>query len=655
MKKVLLLGIALLTAYGIKATPTITTSGNTLVITVNANGDLASSNFTSEQLKSTNVKIVTASGVKLSKTDFEAFFGGQYATPPFSMLTDLDLSLADLADDNVIANLGSKNPSDLNNGNLLGTLVLPECLRSTTFTFDNNCKWTTIIFPDATQDANKGTTVIKKNAFSGDTWLKKLVIGTSVNSIQAQAFGGCTNLTEVDYLYGVEHVSSQAFTGCTGLTTVILPESLTEIGEGAFGGCTNLATLRLPNSLKTIKTQAFDGTAISVVVIPASVENIGYGAFGGDNSRLTDVYVLGTQTKAVNQAFQPTGITYGYSYSGDGKGERVSLSDFTTNTGRYTILHYPKEAYETYVNEYTRLIGTSKYPNSDPYYEWNNKWVVDADGNKYPVQDYGYFDNKGGDYAGWWNFMLTSQIKGTYKDERLVESKWYSVCFPFSMTKEAIANAFGSDTDVREFTGVSIKAAEDGGKNIVLQFQTSVTEMKAHHPYMIHPGAHRGSYNMIMDVVEDTDTDHDNFAAKLKREAKSYTVDGVTYTFIGSHVEGAKVPMYSYYYYSGNDAKWANGFYKAMRSDAVFTPHTAVVALDKDNGVSGSAKRAVFSLDEETTGIDGITAQTDNKVKRADGVNVYDIYGRLVRRGSESLEGLPAGVYIVNGKKYMVR
>lgn len=654
MKKVLLLGIALLAAYGIKATPTITTSGNTLVITVNANGDLASSNFTSEQLKSTNVKIVTASGVKLSKTDFEAFFGSNWTTPPFSMITDLDLSLADLADDNVIANLGMNSPK-LNNEKALGTLILPECLTSTTFSFnDNKSKWTTVIFPDATNAAYKETTAIVASTFSGDTWLRKLVVGTSVKSIGSYSFVNCTNLTEVDYLYGVEHVSSQAFTGCTGLTTVILPESLTEIGEGAFGGCTNLATLRLPNSLKTIKAQAFDGTALSVVVIPASVENIGYGAFGGNNSRLTDVYVLGTQTKAVNQAFQPTGITYGYRYSGKGEGETVSLSAFTTTTGRYTVLHYPKEAYETYVNKFTRVLGTSDYASSG-YSQYYNKWVVDADGNKFPVQNYGLFDGTGGDYAGWWNFMLTSQIKGTYKDERLVESKWYSVCFPFSMTKEAIANAFGSDTDVREFTGVDIKTAGDGGKNIVLQFQTSVTEMKAHHPYMIHPGAHRGSYNMIMDVVEDTDTDHDNFAAKLKREAKSYTVDGVTYTFIGSHVEGAKVPMYSYYYYSGNDAKWANGFYKAMRSDAVFTPHTAVVALDKDNGVSGSAKRAVFSLDGETTGIDGITAQTDNKVKRADGVNVYDIYGRLVRRGSESLEGLPAGVYIVNGKKYMVR
>lgn len=655
MKKLLLLGIALLAAYGVKGTPTITNSGNTLVITVNAHGDLASSNFTQEQLKSTNVKIVTADGVKLSKTDFEAFFGGSYPTPPFSMITDLDMGQAELESDDVIVTLGHNSPK-LNDGKELGTLVLPECLQSTAFSFnDNKSKWTTIIFPDAKKDANKGTTVISQGACSGDTWLKKLIIGTSVNSIQAQAFVNCSNLAEIDYLYGVEHVSSQAFTKCTGLTTIILPESLTEIGEGAFQECSNLATLRLPNSLKTIGKQAFDRTAISVVVIPASVQNIEYGAFGGSNSKLTDVYVLGTQTKAVNQAFQPTDITYGYSYSGVGKGETVSLSDFTTKTGRYTILHYPKEAYETYVNEYTRLIGTSKYPNSAPYYEWDNKWVVDADGNKYPVQDYGYFDNKGGDYAGWWNFMLTSQIKGTYKDERLVESKWYSVCFPFSMTKEAIANAFGSDTDVREFTGVDIKEAGDGNKNIVLKFQAPVTEMKAHHPYMIHPGSHRGSYNMIVDVEVDTDTDGDNFAAKLKNEAVSYTADGVTYTFIGSHAEGAKVPMYSYYYYSGNDAKWANGFYKAMRSDAVFTPHTAVVALDKDNGVSSSAKRVVFSLDTEATGIDEIAAQADANVKRAGSGNVYNVYGRLVRRGSESLEGLPAGVYIVNGKKYMVR
>lgn len=36
------------------------------------------------------------------------------------------------------------------------------------------------------------------------------------------------------------------------------------------------------------------------------------------------------------------------------------------------------------------------------------------------------------------------------------------------------------------------------------------------------------------------------------------------------------------------------------------------------------------------------------------GGDVYSIDGRLVRKGATSLEGLPKGVYIMNGKKYVV-
>jgi hypothetical protein len=34
---------------------------------------------------------------------------------------------------------------------------------------------------------------------------------------------------------------------------------------------------------------------------------------------------------------------------------------------------------------------------------------------------------------------------------------------------------------------------------------------------------------------------------------------------------------------------------------------------------------------------------------------VFNIQGQLVRTGSTSLEGLDKGIYIVNGKKYVVR
>ena len=34
---------------------------------------------------------------------------------------------------------------------------------------------------------------------------------------------------------------------------------------------------------------------------------------------------------------------------------------------------------------------------------------------------------------------------------------------------------------------------------------------------------------------------------------------------------------------------------------------------------------------------------------------VYNINGQIVRNGTDSIEGLPRGLYIVNGKKYMVK
>ena len=56
------------------------------------------------------------------------------------------------------------------------------------------------------------------------------------------------------------------------------------------------------------------------------------------------------------------------------------------------------------------------------------------------------------------------------------------------------------------------------------------------------------------------DTDNDKYAKKLKKQSVSHVYDGVTYTFIGNHTAGVNVPMYSYYYYSGNDARWENAF-----------------------------------------------------------------------------------------------
>lgn len=664
MRRIYVLGIMLMTIIMAYAGPTKEMRGDTLVITVNANGDLALSNFTETEKAATHVKLVTAAGVKISQTDWTSFFGGRWATTlPFPNIKDLNLALADFANDDMLVTL-EQNSKCLNGGNELGELVLPESIRETKFSFNNNlCKWASVVFPNATKDENKGTTVIAASVFTGEKWIQKLTIGTSVKSIGLQAFNNCKNLKMVDFLYGVKKIDTHAFWGCTGLTSIILPESLEEIGLGAFEFCKNLRTVRLPNSLKTIKKEAFEGTGLKTVVIPEGVERIERQAFGGTGSPLADVYVLGCNTKADKDAFQPTEYTYKYDLKDQNvaNGSIVKLTDFTTATGHYTVLHYPKEAYENYVNKYIQVIGTEEYKNYPSYRKDDNKWVFDKDGNKYPKIHSDYFHHSTGDYAGWNEFMLTAKLKDTHRDERLVEGKWYSVCFPFSLTEEQIKNAFGDATEVCEFSGVESDNDPHitGKKYITLQFKTEVKGMKAHHPYMIHPGLHHAEYSVIVGVTKDTDTDNDKFAKKLKGESVSHERDGVKYTFIGNYTEGIKVPMYSYYYYSGNDPKWENAFYKAMRTDVIFTPQTAVVELSRDNGVSGAARQAFYtrSVDTDPTGISTLPAAGTSKSGRtfAGRNNVYNVYGQIVRRGTTNLEGLPAGLYIVNGKKYIVK
>ena len=64
--------------------------------------------------------------------------------------------------------------------------------------------------------------------------------------------------------------------------------------------------------------------------------------------------------------------------------------------------------------------------------------------------------------------------------------------------------------------------------------------------------------------------------------------------------------------------------------------------------IDGTATQRVFtqwSLDGTTTGIGNIDA---NVIQR---FNVYNTNGQMVRHAATSLDDLPHGVYIVNGKK----
>ena len=68
--------------------------------------------------------------------------------------------------------------------------------------------------------------------------------------------------------------------------------------------------------------------------------------------------------------------------------------------------------------------------------------------------------------------------------------------------------------------------------------------------------------------------------------------------------------------------------------------------------VKGLVQLWGFSIDDVETGI--IAVEPDGTMTVTSG-NIYDLNGRLVRQNAKSLEGLPRGLYIVDGRKVLVR
>ena len=60
-------------------------------------------------------------------------------------------------------------------------------------------------------------------------------------------------------------------------------------------------------------------------------------------------------------------------------------------------------------------------------------------------------------------------------------------------------------------------------------------------------------------------------------------------------------------------------------------------------------------LDDES----GTTTSIDELLEESgiftSGANVYDLNGVLVRKNTHTIQGLPKGIYIVNGKKHVVK
>lgn len=650
MKKIFTLMVTALVALVANATVKVTGPENGILsISTDSQGELSAfnlSSLTDEQKACTSVKLIG----KFSQGDLE------------KLVTTLPIDNIDASDVTKLNGDGGAFFFGQNSAfSNLKTFTFPKYLTVVNVGWFSGGNIENLIIPDG---IGNGADVTIPEGYGQHSKLKTVYIGKGVKEIGNGAFASDLAMEKIVFGPGVKTIGQNTFQYCPA-KNIVLPEGLETIGSNAFQGA-QVSSLRLPSTLKIIGGNAFQNcTNLCTIVIPENVEYVGAQAFKG--SDICDVYVLGENTKAGQNAFDPEDTYSGMNYTANGD---VDRTDWTNEHGKHpAILHYPAASREKYLN------GKILHPeNWADYYTKGVEWPIKGN-------DFSNAVNENTDYQGWQEFMLTDVIQPqeVFEVPGILDDTWYTMCFPFDLTLSQLYTAFGDFTEVCEFVKAEVKGEET--KSIDFQFKRWVGDGKsandivtyANKPYMIHPnlGVKSGetiSRRIVIAGINKLDTDE-----QTPWTSENYKLgEDRDYIFVGNYKEQS-IPQYAYFLGCKNGvvtfikklaacnqdskkSRW-NPFTAIIMTGAEFEDTTSFWTCEDDGVSESSMIITAFSKinedeQEEATGISDIQ---NEKAQTAKENIVRNINGMVVRRGTTSLEGLPKGLYIVNGKKFIVR
>ena len=212
-------------------------------------------------------------------------------------------------------------------------------------------------------------------------------------------------------------------------------------------------------------------------------------------------------------------------------------------------------------------------------------------------------------------------------------NNWNTICLPFDMSAEQIKSAFGDATQLADFTGCVATYDEEEENCLAIKVNfTDATTITANKPCLIK----------VSKAVKEFKVDGVTINAN---EANAYVVKDENY-MIGTYTPDIKIGTNRIYmlFLSNNKFYYSKGTAKMKAFRAYFDFQDELT--DKSAGVS-NAKISFFV--DETTGISDINTKT-----KVDSDAVYNINGQYVGKNID-MNTLPKGVYIINGKKKIVK
>ena len=467
------------------------------------------------------------------------------------------------------------------------------------------------------------------------TEITDLVIPNGVTSIGAYAFYGGSSFTSITIPQNVTSIGTNPFSACTALTSIavnaknttydsrencnaiiekasntllvacknsVIPSGVTAIGNYAFNGSSGLRNIEIPNGVTTIGSRAFYDCRLTSVIIPEGVTSIGSFAFAQNG--LASVTIPKSVTKIEGQAFLGCSVRYLT------VGHETPLTPYSTSfpSLNNTTLYVPvgsKQAYEKAAI-------------------WNGgKEIIEIDGSV------SLLDNE--DNAQQLDDHVNEKCNVTLMRRTLnKDGMWNTLCLPFDYSAEQFASSGLGDA-----TLMALDNADYSNGMLTLNF-VPATSIEAGKAYIIKWDA--ATYNLV----------NPTFYAVTVKNTTADTEKGVA-TFKGAF---SPVP------FEANDK---TKLYLASDNKLYYPADNVILgscrAYFQLNGISAGelpqGARIVTPSGEEIITSIGFQP-TISPREEGDGC-CYSLDGRKVSDGKSAHRQLPKGIYIQNGKKFVVK
>lgn len=275
----------------------------------------------------------------------------------------------------------------------------------------------------------------------------------------------------------------------------------------------------------------------------------------------------------------------------------------------------------------------------------------------------------------------TLQKSEVYLHRNMNPGKWNSLVLPINLNVGQVMRMFGNQVRVSEFKGAI--DANHPQRIIFEPIKANQTDpdaiaIEAGKLYLVKPTADGG----MPTNQEEKELKYNGQTTKF---TSYYTIAGVTFKkkseigdndysgrvmgttgdeeygtnqkvqFVGTYVkcfDNDGIPVNSYVLNGNNQGGTAGlWYYRTVETKTkgfrgwLQTPANSQAS----KGIEYEIEGVVDQVNGDVTAIDGIEAEQQHNA------NIYNLNGQLVRQGATSTEGLPSGLYIVGGKKVVVK